>query len=303
MAAQPALPSLLWSVLSGLEQAYTLEGAGRNGMPSLDLWSNLLRVIPAQGTNVREMPARVRLSKRAVRTRIAAGIRGGWIEPFESGRGEATLQLTLRGADAASRWKSLQTAAEEKWCARVGMEPVRELREALKNIVAVLPLEHPHYPASYGAADASITGGNGQDWKAVPRGQQDTVSDLPLSALVSQAIVAFAMDYEELSPVAHSLSTSVIKRIPPEGRPLRGLGDPIGVSALVRHGFVYATGKRGHETVQLTQKGAVVGEAFDQNIQAVEIRWRNRFGDKPVAALRRALEAVAETAGAFSPVQ
>lgn len=280
-----------------LEQAYTVQGADRSGMPSLDLWANLLRVMNAQGTAHREIPALVRLSKRAVRTRIATAIRGGWIQQFKAAGDRAALQLTMRGADVATRWKSLRSAAEERWCAQVGPEAALELRKSLENIVAALPLEHPHYPASYGAADASITGGNGHDWKAVLRGQQDTVSDLPLSALVSQVLVAFSIDYEELSPVALSLSASVIKRIPPEGRPLRGLGDSVGVSALVRHGFLYASGNRGHETVHLTQKGAAVSEAFDQHMQAGETRWRNRFGHKPIAALRRALERVTETGG------
>ncbi len=298
MTAQPALPSLLWNVLSGLEQAYTVQGAGHRGLPSLDLWANLLRAINAQGTDLREIPTLVRLSKRAVRTRIATAIRGGWVQQFQPGRSQATVQLTLPGADVATRWKSLRIAAEEQWCAQVGTEPAFVLRKALENIVAALPLEHPHYPASYGAADARITGGNGQEWKAVPRGQQEIVSDLPLSALVSQTLVAFAIDYEELSPVALSLSTSVIKGIPPEGRSLGGLGDSVGISALVRHGFLYASGKPGHETVHLTHKGAAVSETLDQRIQAVETRWYNQFGHKPIVALRRALEAVAETAGA-----
>ena len=42
----------------------------------------------------------------------------------------------------------------------------------------------------------------------MPREGGDTVSHLPLSALVSEALVAFAMDYEEESPVALSLSTT-----------------------------------------------------------------------------------------------
>ncbi len=298
MSAHPPLPSLLSKVLIGLEQAYSANGAGRSGMPSLDLWANLLRVLNAQGTVLRELPPLLRLSKRAVRTRIATAIRAGWVQQFKAARDQATLQLTLRGADVATRWKSLRTAAEEQWCTQVGPQAALEFRKSLENIVLALPLEHPHCPASYGPADASITGGNGSDWERVSRGQQDTVSDLPLSALVSQALVAFAIDYEELSPVALSLSASVIKRIPPEGRPLRGLANSVGVSALVRHGFVYASGDRGRQTVHLTQKGAAVSEAFDRQMQAVETRWRDRSGHKPIAALRLALERVTETGAA-----
>lgn len=98
------------------------------------------------------------------------------------------MRLTVHGFDVAARWESLQDAADERWRAKVGFDKPVKLRAALENIVGKLPLEHPHYPAGYGAADARVTGGNGQDWKAVPRKPGDTVSHLPLSALLSQAI-------------------------------------------------------------------------------------------------------------------
>jgi len=58
----------------------------------------------------------------------------------------------------------------------------------------------------------------------VTRGDGDTVSDPPMSALVSQLLVAFAMEYEEQSPVALSLSTGVISQIADQGQPLREIG-------------------------------------------------------------------------------
>ncbi len=131
----------------------------------------------------------------------------------------------------------------------------------------------------------------------MPRGSGDTVSDLPLSALVSQTLVAFAISYEEMSPVAFSLSRTVIRLIPPEGRTLEGLGDSAGRSALVRHGFLRVSGSAGTETVHLTAKGLAVSCAYDGRMRAVETGWRNVFGDAPITLLRRALEEVAEAAG------
>lgn len=46
---------------------------------------------------------------------------------------------------------------------------------------------------------------------------------LPLSVLLSQVIVAFAIYYEKLSPVSLSLSAAIIRRIRAEGRRLREL--------------------------------------------------------------------------------
>ena len=296
MNAPAILPSLLWAVQGGLERAYINEGAGDDGMPSLDLWANLLRALDNAGTDRRELPVILRLSKRALRSRVSTAARHGWVGELQSGRGQVKVRLTVRGSDVTTRWKSLQGSAEQRWRAEIGVNRTDRLRSSLEQLVAALPLEHPHYPASYGAADASITGGNGQDWQPVPRGNGDTVSDLPLSALVSQVLVAFAMNYEEKSPVALSLSGTVIRLIPPEGRPLQGLGDSAGISALVRHGFLRVSGNAGREIVHLTPKGLAVSCAYDGRIQAVETEWRNEFGDVSITLLRRALEEVAEAA-------
>jgi len=287
-------PSLLWTALGALERAYIDESAGVGPMPSLDQWANLLRAIGPGGTNLRELPAMVRLSKRAVRLRLSFAARHGFVDELQSGRGQSTVRLTVRGAGIVSRWRSLQDAAEKKWRARIGVRRVDKLRSCLEQVVAIMPLEHPHYPASYGAADASITGGNGKDWEGVPRNVGDTVSYLPLSALLSQALVNFAMSYEERSPVALSLTIAVIRRIPRDGRPMHGIGDSVGFSALRRHGFVGVTGAAGGEVILLTPKGAAVFDAYEQRLRAVETEWCSWFAPAQVDALRRALENVAD---------
>ncbi len=220
--------------------------------------------------------------------------RNGWVEELKFGPGQTIVRLTIRGAHVASRWKSHQGTAEERWQRKIGVSQTDKLRTALEEVVAKMPLEHPHYPASYGAADATITGGNGQDWKAVPRERGNTVSHLPLSALLSEALVAFAMKYEGKSPVALSLSAAVIKGIPPEGRPVYGLGYSAGMSALIRHGFARVGGFNDKEIVYLTRKGLAVSESYEAWIQEVETEWRSEFDNKPVTTLRRALEEVAQ---------
>jgi DNA-binding MarR family transcriptional regulator len=290
MPSSATLPVLLWSVLKDLEREYASEGATGIEMPSLDLWANLLRVLGESVIDARELPELVRLSKRAVRTRIATGIRRGWVEPQKIGQGRTTISLTTRGRDVARRWKPLQESAEKLWQEKTSRDRTSCLRLSLNKIVAAFPMEHPHYPASYGSADASITGRNGRDWRPVFRKSGDTVSALCTSALISQALVAFAMDYEKMSPVALSLSTTVIKRIPPEGELLKELGDSAGVSALVRHGFLRVAGDGSTMTAFLTPKGLSVAAEYDERIRKVEAGWRHRFGNDSVEQLRRALE-------------
>jgi hypothetical protein len=291
LPAPALLPDLLWTVLSGLESVYIRCGAGEGSIPTLDLWANLLRVVGETGTCLQDLPSIVCLSKRALRPRIEAAIRRGWINEFNMAEGRA-VRLTTPGSELANLWRSLQERAEKQWQSTAGVETTAHLHHSLVRIVAAFPLEHPHYPASYGPADASITGGNGTDWKEVRRTDRGAVGVLPLSALLSQAIVAFAMAYEKQSPVALSLSASIIRRIPLEGQNIRELANRAGLSALARHGFLsfHGTGRNRH--VLLTAKGIAVKNAFEERVRSIEMAWSDSFGSNSVPALCRALDAV-----------
>lgn len=85
MNPSPTLPSLPGRVLKNLERACAREGAGVN-TPTLDLWANLLRVPGEKGTDARELPAMLSLSRRALRNRVATAVRGGWVEEAKPGR-------------------------------------------------------------------------------------------------------------------------------------------------------------------------------------------------------------------------
>jgi hypothetical protein len=138
MSASATLPSLLWTALDGFERAYIKEGAGRDGTPSLDHWANLLRCLDDAGTDRRELPGILRLSKRAVRSRVASAARHGWVEERKTGRGKSTVRRTALGSDLAARWKSLQIDAEERWRTKIGMDRTRRSRASLEEFVAAL---------------------------------------------------------------------------------------------------------------------------------------------------------------------
>lgn len=289
------LPKLLGINLGALERAYAKQPHAGH-VPSLDLWANLLRVLNDSGTDYKQLPSSLRLSKRAVRMRVSSAVRKGWIVEDNSVRGKRSVRLTSRGMELGAWWNAAQNNIEERWPYRTGVLFRDNLRKSLEDLVTQFPLEHPHYPAGYGAADASITGGNGQDWRAVPREPGGTATPLPISALLSQAIVAFAMSYEQHSPVAFALSTRLLKQIPADGRALRTLGDSVGISALQRHGYLIVSGDRGNELVRLTAKGRSVSDAYDEHIREVEVSWSARFGRRTVDEARRALMAVSEGA-------
>jgi hypothetical protein len=270
-----------------LEQAHCDVGAGSEQQPALPLWANALRVLDRTGTDSRQLPALLRLSKRAVRSRIGAAARHGWVETRVSASGAAAVHLTRKGDMAARKWDALRLAAEGAWLDGASDTAVRT---ALAGLVRQLPLEHPHYPAGYGPADASVTGGNGKDWTPVVRRDVNTVDALPLSALISQTLVAFAKDYEQRVPVALSLG-AMLTRIPPGGLPARQLGASTDTSALERHGYLHTeSGAIGPSRIlRLTKKGQRIAESYDEQLQAVEASWRTTYSDQVIDAVLAAL--------------
>jgi hypothetical protein len=202
---------LLARTLGDLTSALVADGAGRGRMPSVPMWFGLLRAIPLKSAVAqRGMPVHTRLSKRAVRQLVGAARRSGWVEVRGGPGVQAELGLTGSGRKAASGWAAMAEATAYRWSERVGADP-GDLRGVLAGLVAQLDLEFPHYPISYGSADFSVTGGrfqagqvgpprvpaHGQDWVPVRREVGDTVSTLTVTALLSQLLVAFMVDYAE----------------------------------------------------------------------------------------------------------
>lgn len=290
------LSALLSQVLISLSLEFERAGAGRSSTPGLEVWSNLLRCVGEDGVVERRLPELTRLSKRAVRSRVGNAIRRGWlrVESGEPASRAALLGLTERGREIRAAWPGLAAEAVRAWCARVGDEEAAALQAALRTLVGQLELELPHFPAGYGAADASITGHDGQDWRPVRRHGEDTVSDLAPSALLSQALVAYTMDYEA-DGGSLALSANVLRLLGRTGRPLADLPSQQadGLSALERHGYVetYRDPADGRTTlIRLTERGQRARHRYQPRLAAIDRRWDQRFDG---AALRSSLESMA----------
>ncbi|HLI01243.1 MAG TPA: hypothetical protein VKV06_10705 [Acidimicrobiales bacterium] len=271
MADEPGLNVLLAKCLLSLTREYERTD-GR--APTLPLYANLLRILDDDGRDIREIASRARISKRAARTLL-----------------NATRRTGAGATERAGAARTL-TAAETAWTARVGPGSVAQLRAALEGLVGELDLEHPHYLMQYGTADPSAIGGkwpgHGQDWKPVPR--LEPLGSLPLTALLSQALMDFTIRYEAgptwpLSTTVHSLL-----KFPDEGLPLAAAPTayPVtgnGRSLFERHGVVEVR----DGTATLTARGRSCRDAYEPNVARVEGEWCDRYGDGAVAALRAAL--------------
>jgi len=308
------LSVLLARPLADLTREFEGGGAGRDGVPSVPMWCGLLWAVPPDGVEQTDLPALARLSRRAVRQGAGAAGRGGWLAAERNpGRRGAWLGLTPYGRTARETWDSLTATIEARWSTGIGAADTGRLRAALEDVVGHFDLELPHYPISYGSADRSVTGGrhkpaqpgppripaHGQDWVPVVRAGGDTVAGLATTALLSQALVAFAIDYEAAGFGSMAAGAGLASGFgAASSAPLRALPRRLGVngsgkSGLERHGLVIVDpGPSTDRAARLTPLGERVRDSYTQLVTEVENAWRDRYGAASVLALRSALEDV-----------
>lgn len=310
------LPTLLSRVLGHL--AAELEEAAGVGptVPSLAVWSNVLRCVAAAGSDgleERALPKEARISRRLATAAVAGAARRGWVsaEPGRGGGKSRQVHLSDLGEAAARLWPP-KLATVDAECEG------SPLRAVLEQIVGRVAFELPHFPASYGAADPSAVGGpfvsrstkadgspvHGKDWAPVPRVDDDTVSSLPVTALLSQALMAFTVDYESRFPWPLASTATVLCHLGVEPRPVADVPGDHGItgngkSLLERHLIATVTRDPAHprnRLVALTERGVAVMQHHPARLEAVEHEWRDRFGSALIADLREALLPVAHLA-------
>ena len=150
----------------------------------------------------------------------------------------------------------------------------------LEALVSRFELKHPHFPVPYGTADPSFTGGPGVDWKPVPRERASSVGDLPISALLSQALVAFAIEYESRGVGPIQWAANILRTVRDDGAglpPLPASGTH-SVKNLARLGIL--TEDRG--AARPTAAGRAMRDAYQPLCEAIESGWRHRFGSSLV---------------------
>jgi len=311
------LSALLARALGDLTQEINRASVGSNPFPSAPMWFGLLRALTPEGVAQRDLPARTRLSRRAIRqaTRSAEG--SGWIsvDP-DPGLSGPHVRLTSEGRRVGEACQATTEVVEQRWATGLGPASVARLRAALESVVRLFDLELPHYPISYGSADSRVTGGHyhpgnpdapripphGQDWPPVLRGEGDTVSGLGLSALLGQALVGFTIDYEAFGLSSLMVAEGLVRGFGDHNAvPLNNLPRHLGVngsgrSSLERHGLVAVTAVGGtahlDKLTRLTPVGQQTRDAYRRQVKEVENDWRRRYRATPVTTLRNALEEI-----------
>jgi hypothetical protein len=146
----------------------------------------------------------------------------------------------------------------------------------------------------------------GQDWRPVERRDTDAVNQLSLFALLSQAMMGFAIDYEGCGGLAMARSGNVLRRLGDDGveialRQARSGGSTVMLpvdstfAMLERHAYASLVVDPKNQCLgrlTLTEKGAAVRDAYDEIVVAIERRWKRRYGAGVVRDLRSALLSV-----------
>ncbi len=248
--------------------------------PGLCTEAVLLRALEGGAVPAKEVWRDGRVSKRAMKSIVNAAARLGMVA---LDGGEVRLLVSLPPIEPAS-------------C------------PPLEALVSQLELEHPHFPVPYGTADPSFAGGGpGVDWKPVPRESASSVEGLPMTALLSQALVAFALEYEKERRGPIQWAANILREAGDDGAylpplPKRGTHS---VPNLERLGIVSVDRDK---VVRLTAAGRAMRDAYGPLCEQIESRWRDRLGsliDESIDAVRvdgdwRPFPLVAWTGAEFS---
>jgi DNA-binding MarR family transcriptional regulator len=289
-----------------------LAGSGHHTfLVSLVMWSNFMRFVGEDGAPVRELAAAAGIPK-AIHPSLAGMERWGYVtvlpDPADGRpkppRGDWIVRPTAAGRSAQELWRPLTGAIEHRWQERFGMNEISELREALAVIVGQLDGELPQYlPVVDKAMFAS-----GHHELPVPSPHDgDIASRPPLSALLSQVLLTFALDYERESNVSLAMNANVVRVVDEDGVRVRDVPHVAGVSKeaismavgfLERNGYAVVepdpTAGR-TKLVRLTSRGREAQNAHGHLLGVVEERWEARFGGGNVGSLRASLEGLVVT--------
>jgi hypothetical protein len=279
----------------------TSAGAYGPWLTSMVMWLNCLKHLPDEGISVGELERRARTG-----TNLNGMMRWGYIfmapSPMDTRAkppiADWLVKPTTAGIAAKQVCEPLPAAIERRWEKRFGWEEIEALRGALREVVAELPPTLPNCMPILGHGlwlKQAFDKNNRAEGAA-----SEPVETLMLPELLARVLVAFALDFEDVSTLSLALCADVLRVMNEKGVRARDLPALSGVSKeaiAMAMGFMQKRGLCVEEqegagkarVVRLTPKGRSALETFGLNIAGVESRWEKRFGPR-MARLRKALE-------------
>ena len=280
------------------------DGAPAPWLVSLAMWENCMRYVTDEPITVGDLEARARTG-----TNLDGMRRWGYItidgtaRKAHNGRPgrNAVLRATAAGLRAREIWRPLPGFIEQRWRERLGADQLSRLRNPLTSMVSRLDRGLPDCLPILGAALLS----QGPDPRLPPRPDGIAPEALPLSALLSRVLLAFALEYEREAGLSLAVAANVLRVLGPEGTRLRDLPALTGTStASVRWALGILTrgdlaaeepdpaASRG-KVARLTPRGLDAQHLYHELTGTIERRWHDRFTPGVTGALRASLEPLA----------
>jgi hypothetical protein len=285
------------------------------GRLSLAVWLNLLRFVGDSPLTVKQLEAQSMLEQTQIKPMLGCLERWGfvWIAPshgrfdagtliaqmqasrglregWGSGRGmnaRTTVRLTPMGSKAREVWEPLPKTIEIRWRERFGGEAAGNLRQAMEAIQDQLKLELPQ-----GFVDVR--------WRRRPFAPkvQGPTADLPLPALLSQLLLAFAIEFEPRSDAPLALCANTIRVLSEEPTPEADLPRRTGCSPetcglgwqLKPYVAVAPDPAAKHgKALRLTARGMLAQQQYSRLADEIQQNWEGRFGERQICRLWNAL--------------
>ena len=270
---------------------------------SLRQWSNFMRVLDEQGLTVAELERRTR-----AKPQLDAMRRWGYVtvgpDPHDQRpkppQRELLVVPTKTGRQAQLVWQPLPGAIEARWRERFGAENIRELRTTLAALRNQIGLDLPQFLTGFYGGYVAEPG---------DRPVEVTEGPLPLPALLSQLLHAFALEYEQDASASLCYSANVLRLLDEDGLKVEQLPRRSGVAIeplrvalgiLAKRGFITVgpdPGARG-KRARLTTKGLEGRARYRSRPGEIETSWAQRFGVDAVQRLRSRLQTLATGSGA-----
>ena len=292
-------------------------GAPRGGpwLTSLLMYANCLRHLPDAGITIAELRHRARTGTNL------DGMRRWRYVTFtpDPGHGKrpapgALIRPTSWGIEARDTWQAVTAEVESRWRDRLGAGALDALRAALAGIVERLDPALPDCLPILGyglftrpdPGDKAITAPPGET-RPDPVGLPGPApaGDLPLWALLSRPLLAFATQYEAEPGPSLAISANVLRVLTEAGVRTKDIPALGGVSkeavamaiGVMRKSGVLTEGPdlagSRFKVTRLTARGAAARDEYPALAADIERDWRARFGAASVTALRQALEPLA----------
>jgi hypothetical protein len=170
-------------------------------------------------------------------------------------------------------WRPLFDVIEQRWEKRFGTSEINQLRKSFEAVVNQIDLDLP---------DCLPILGYGLFSRAPELKRTEPVGHLPLSALLSRPLLAFAIEFERESDLSLAIAANVLRVLDDKGIQLRDLPPITGVSkesiamamGILRKKRLVAEESR---IVRLTSQGAEAQSASSRLLTAIVDRWQARL--------------------------